>query len=120
MMKKVGIILTGALILLLAGIVILATVDFNRLGKENVFTQIEAPVEIDEMTLDSGEIVYTYWYEETAFEENGSPLDVRYSATRELREGAYLMLYVDDDGHVTSFDEVELEDIPQDARGWES
>lgn len=99
-------------ILVVAAVVILATVDFNRFGKENVYVQVGDPSYTDEDRLDSGEIMTSYWYELPAYHENGSAVKVEFSAQKELRQGAYLKLYVKEGNEVTSYDEVSWEEVP--------
>lgn len=99
-------------ILLVAAVVILATVDFNRFGKENVYVQVGDPSYTDEDQLDSGEIMTSYWYELPAYRENGNAVKVEFSAQKELRQGAYLKLYVKEGNEVTSYDEVSWEVVP--------
>ncbi|MBP2079701.1 YxeA family protein [Oceanobacillus polygoni] len=103
-------------ILLVAAVVILATVDFNRLGKENVYVQVGDPSYTDEDRLDSGEIMTSYWYELPAYRENGSAVKVEFSAQKELRQDAYLKLYVKEGNEVTSYDEVSWEEVPEAAQ----
>ncbi|MEG7677119.1 DUF1093 domain-containing protein, partial [Listeria monocytogenes] len=67
MKKIIGIVV----ILLIGSVVALATIDFNRFGKENVYVQVGEPSYIEEEKLDSGEIMTTYWYELPAYNENG-------------------------------------------------
>ncbi|GAF11686.1 hypothetical protein JCM19046_2649 [Bacillus sp. JCM 19046] len=115
MKKTIGLVL--ALIILFTGaLVAFATIDFNRLGKENRYVQISEPVEVEETRLDSGEIVHRYWYELPAVDEEGGHVVVEFSATRELRKEAYLMLYVKSNDEVTSYDEVAWEEIPDEAQ----
>lgn len=77
-----------------------------------MYVQISEPVEVEETKLDSGQIMQRYWYELPAFDEQGDMTPVEFSAAKELRTGAYLMLYVKNNDHVTSYDEVTWEDIP--------
>lgn len=112
MKKLIGIIS----ILLVAAVVILATVDFNRFGKENVYVQVGDPSYTDEDKIGSGEIMTTYWYELPAYRDNGSSVEVEFSAQKELRQGAYLKLYVKHGNEVTSYDEVNFNEIPKEAR----
>ena len=93
-----------------------ACVDINRLWKSNVYVQITEPVRVEETQVDSGEVHKRYWYEESAFDEDGEQSLTSFSAIKELREGGYLMLYLKRDGGVTSYDEVQWEAIPQRAR----
>ncbi len=115
MKKVIGVVLV--IVLLFTGAVVaLATMDLNRLGKENMYVQISDYVEVEETRLDSGELVSRYWYELPAIDEAGKHTIVQFSATRELRKEAYLMLYVKNDDEVTSYDEVKWEDIPAGAQ----
>lgn len=114
MKKVIGI--TVGVILLAASVVILATVDFNRLGKENVYVQVGDPTDIDEDKIDSGQIIKTYWYELPAYYEDGNVLNVEFFAQKELRQGAYLKLYIKKGSEVTSYDEVSWEEIPEAAQ----
>ncbi|TDQ40366.1 YxeA family protein [Aureibacillus halotolerans] len=115
MRKVVGVIIT-VVILFIGGIVVLATVDFNRMGKEHLYIQTSEPANVEETTLDSGQIVKSYWYEALAFNEEGEELVVEYSATKKLALDAYLKLYVKNENEVTSYDEVQWEDIPVKAQ----
>ncbi|MBM7609815.1 uncharacterized protein (TIGR01655 family) [Lysinibacillus composti] len=103
-------------VLLVSAIVILATVDFNRFGKDTVYVQISDVASVKETKLDSGEMIKRYWYKLPAYNENGNLTEVEFSAAKELRKNAYLMLYIKDGNEVTSYDEVQLTDIPQKAK----
>lgn len=111
-MKKglIGIVVVA--VLLIGAIIALATVDFNRMGKDNVYYQIPAESLVEETKLDSGEIIKRYLYTGTAYKENGESIEVEFSAAKELREGAYLKLYLKKGDVVTSYDEVQPSDIP--------
>jgi len=112
-MKKVlgilGILLVGA-------IAVFATVDFNRFGKEKVYVQISKTASVEETKTDSGEIIKRYWYTLPAYKENGEKIEVEFSGAKELRKDAYLMLYIEDGNEVTSYDEVQLNEITQKAK----
>ncbi|WP_078378484.1 YxeA family protein [Sutcliffiella halmapala] len=115
-MKKFFILISSAAVLLVAAITILATVDFNRLGKDNAYVQITTEGSVEETKLDSGEILTRYWYTLPAYNEDGSIVEVEFSGAKELRQGAYLMLYLKNGNDVTSYDEVHLNDIPKKAK----
>ena len=108
-MKK---IIAIVVLLFISAVVFLTTVDINRLGKNNVYVEVQEPTDIQEQRLDNGEIVSTYWYEQTGYKENGESMAIQFSAQKELRQGAYLMLYVKNENQVTSYDEVQLDEIP--------
>ncbi|WP_060205114.1 YxeA family protein [Sporosarcina koreensis] len=112
-MKK-GLIAVGVLAIFLIGAIIaLATMDFNRMGKDNAYYQIPAESSVEETKLESGEIMKRYLYTGTAYKENGESIEVEFSAAKELREGAYLKLYLKNGDEVTSYDEVQPSDIPE-------
>lgn len=111
-MKK-GVIGIGIVAVLVIGaIVALATIDFNRMGKDNAYYQIPAESSVEETKLDTGEIMKRYLYSGTAYKENGESIQVEFSAAKELRAGAYLKLYLKKGDVVTSYDEVQPSDIP--------
>lgn len=115
MKKLFGVI--GALILLgVVGMVLLGTIDINRIGKSNLYVEVIGPTEIKEEKISSGEIVKSYWYEQKAIDTKGNEIDVEFSAQKELRKGAYLKLYLKKDNTVSSYDEVKWEDIPSDTQ----
>lgn len=115
-MKKTKAIIGGVLIVFIVAIVILMTMDFNRFGKENVYVQLTAEPKVEEETLDTGEVMKRYWYEIPAYNEDGEEIEVEFSASKPLREDAYLMLYLDDRNEVTSYDEVKESEIPSAAK----
>ncbi|UGB30698.1 YxeA family protein [Metabacillus sp. B2-18] len=103
-------------VLLVGVIVIFATVDFNRFGKDKAYVHITEAASVKEEKLDSGEILKRYWYKLPAYRENGDMTEVEFSAAKELRKDAYLMMYIKDGNEVTSYDEVQLNEIPQKAK----
>lgn len=116
-MKKLISVMAMIVVLLVGGVAACSSiVDINRLWKSNLYVQIAEPVSVEETRLDSGEVHERYWYEVPAYDEDGEQSLTSFSAIRELREGGYLMLYVKRDGGVTSYDEVQWEEIPQKAR----
>ena len=112
-MKK-GLIAAGVIVVVLIGAVVtVGRMDFNRMGKGNAYYQIGEPSSVEEDKLDSGEIMKQYVYTGPAYEENGKEIDVEFTAMKQLREGAYLKLYLNKDKEVTSYDEVQQADIPE-------
>ena len=78
-MKKVFIALVVVLGLIIAGLVVITTVDFNRLGKDHVYVQIISDGEEEKTTISSGEVFLSYWYDLTAYDENGNPVQVKFT-----------------------------------------
>ncbi|TCK98042.1 uncharacterized protein (TIGR01655 family) [Natranaerovirga hydrolytica] len=110
-MKKIFCILA---ILMLVGSFI--SCDIQRFGKDNVYIEVIEPTDTTEDRLNSGEVITRYIYKQKAFDEEGKSVDVEFSAGKELREGAYLMLYVRNENEVTSYDEVKWDEIPNAAQ----
>lgn len=116
-MKKIfGVLVLLVVAGIVAGVVVLKTIDINRIGKSNLYVEVIEPTEVKEDKLNSGEIVEGYWYEQKAFDTKGNEVDIEFSALKELRKGAYLKLYVKKDNTVTSYDEVKWGDIPSDTQ----
>lgn len=114
-MKKIFILLGAVVALMIAALVVLATVDFNRLGKDNAYVQIVADGKVETYTV-NGAVYKSYWYEQPAYTADGEEMNVTFSAQKNLRHDAYLMLYLKDGNQVTSYDEVKFEDIPAKAQ----
>lgn len=91
-------------------------VDWNRFNKEEYYTKINGDVTVEESTINTGEVIKTYWYEFVSYDKDGKSQILDVSAQKELREGAYLRIYVKDGNVVTSYDEVQLQNIPQQAK----
>ncbi|KOS66211.1 hypothetical protein AEA09_19260 [Lysinibacillus contaminans] len=115
-MKKVYFGVGALFILFIAGLMTLMTVDFNRLNKDYYYLQITTEGEVEEYKLDSGEIAKTYWYELPSYNEDGKEHTLKFSATKNLRNDAYLKLYVKDGNEVTSYNEVQFDEIPKKAQ----
>lgn len=114
-MKK-GLIVFLSIIIVLAGAsYVLLTFDFNRFNKESYYIQITQDGEKIEDRLDSGEVMARYGYKVDAINDDGKHKELEFSANKQLRKGAYLMLYVNKNGEVTSYDEVSKKDMPKDA-----
>lgn len=91
------------------------TLDFNRFNKERYYIQITQDGEKIEDRLDNGETMIRYGYKGDAVNDEGKHKELEFSANKQLRKGAYLMLYVNKEGEVTSYDEVSKKDMPKDA-----
>ncbi|MCA9725143.1 MAG: YxeA family protein, partial [Kurthia sp.] len=59
--------------------------------------------------------IVRYVYKIDVINEDGKHKELEFSANKQLRKGAYLMLYVNKEGEVTSYDEVSKKDMPKDA-----
>lgn len=111
-MKKTFGVMTFIFILFAGGLVGCDTININRLAKDNLYVQVGEYNEVEETELDSGQVAKRYLYEQPAFDKNGEVVVVEFSAAKELRIDAYLMLYIKKENEVTSYKEVEWKDIP--------
>lgn len=114
-MKKVFFGIGALLILFVAGLVVLMTVDFNRLNKDTYYVHITADGEVEEYKASNGEIFKMYWYELPAYNKNGEEKTLKFSAHKNLRHDAYLKLYVKKETEVSSYDEVKFHELPNKA-----
>ena len=111
--------MTGIIVLIavvaIASIVLLK-VDFNRFGKTDVYIEVIEPSEVIEDVLPSGEVMKRFAYEQVAYDEKGKEVDIYLTANKELRKGAYLKVYLNKKGNVTSYDEVEQKELPENVQ----
>ena len=108
MKKWIGIAMVSILV-----VVGVTQVDWNRIGKDTLFVKVEAMSDVEETTLENGEVMKRYVYTRPAFTSDGKSKEVTFTAANKLREGAYLRLYVKDGDTVTSYEEVSRADVPQ-------
>lgn len=97
--------------LLLGGLFFIQNVNLNRLGTDVYYTQVQGQGEKLENNA-SGEIYVTYEYELPAFDINGQQKTLKFTAPKQLRERAYLSLFVKEGKGVTSYQEVTREELP--------
>ena len=116
MKKRIGITMIIIGVICIGMVFALTTIDINRLGRDNLYVQISEHSEVEETQLDSGQIAKRYWYELPAFDEHGEMIMVEFSAAKELRIDAYVMLYVKNTNEVTSYNEVKWDEIPIEAQ----
>ncbi|MFJ7951961.1 YxeA family protein [Lysinibacillus sp. NPDC096418] len=115
-MKKVYIGVGAVFILFVGALVVLMTVDFNRINKDTYYVQVTTDGELEEYKLNTGKIAETYWYELPSYDESGKERTLKFSATKNLRKDAYLKLYVKGGKGVSSYDEVQFDEIPTKAQ----
>lgn len=111
-MKKIIISCIVIAAIFIGGMFLLRNVNLNRLGTDVYYTQIQGEGKKLEEKTDSGEIFIRYEYELPAFDKNGQQTTLKFSAPKLLREQAYLSLFVKDGLSVTSYQEVQKEEIP--------
>lgn len=114
-MKKLIIVVITIGVILFVGLFFLQNVNLNRIGADEYFTQIEGPGKKIEGTLDNGEKYTDYEYELPAYNKDGKEETVTFTAQKQLREKAYLDVYVKK-GIVRSYKEVKIDEIPEKAK----
>jgi uncharacterized protein (TIGR01655 family) len=111
-MKKFLITIGILFVIGAAGVFALAKFDFNRFNADNYYLQITKDGEAHEYKLNDGTVMTTYSYTLEATNAKGETIPLQFNAQKNLREGAYLKMYVKKGDQVSSYDEVKLEDIP--------
>ncbi|MFD0589494.1 YxeA family protein [Paenibacillus sp. GCM10027627] len=116
-MKKASI--AGIVIAFMAGCVILGffalqTVNINRIGTDGYFTKIVGAGKV--VSVDGTKDFIRYEYELVAYMDDGKEEKLPFSAAKQLREGAYLKLFVKEGKGVTSYQEVSFDEIPEAAQ----
>ncbi|QDS33957.1 YxeA family protein [Brevibacillus brevis] len=116
-MKKTTIIVLSVILALIIGAVfLLQNVNFNRLGADEYYVQINKEGQKNEVTLDNGEKFTTYDYTLLGYNENGEEKTLTFMAMKELRKDAYLRVFVKEEKGVTSYQEVKLDELPDKAK----
>ncbi|MCP3776171.1 YxeA family protein [Paenibacillus sp. MZ04-78.2] len=111
-MKKIIISCIGIAALLFGGLFFLQNINLNRLGADVYYTQVQGQGKKLENKIDNGEIMVRYEYELSALDKNGQQKTLKFSAPKQLREKAYLSLFVKEGKGVTSYQEVAKEELP--------
>lgn len=114
-MKKKLIGLGIVIVIIIGGLIFMQTVNLNRLGADAYYTQIKGEGKTIEDKMSDGSIFTRYEYELPAYDKDGNEKTLTFTATKQLREDAYLLLYVKNSKGVTSYQEVKAEDLPEKA-----
>ncbi|WP_025027867.1 YxeA family protein [Caldalkalibacillus mannanilyticus] len=114
-MKKIIIASAVIVAIVFGALVFLQNVNINRLGADEYYTQVEGQGERLEDILSSGEIMVRYEYTLPAFNQAGQQKLLTFTAPKQLQEKAYLVLYVKNEKVVTSYQEVNEQEIPEKA-----
>ncbi|GIN56709.1 hypothetical protein J8TS2_10280 [Lederbergia ruris] len=112
-MKKSMIAIGIVLVILVGGVIFLQNVNLNRVGADEYFTQINGEGTKTEDKMSDGGIHIRYEYELPAYDKDGNQKTLTFSADKQLRENAYLLLFVKNGKDVTSYQEVKDEELPK-------
>lgn len=116
-MKKTIISCLIIVAILLGGLVIIQKVNFNRLGADEFYTQIIEEGTKIESKSDNGQKYVRYEYQLPAYDKNGGQKILTFTSQKQLREKAYLILFVKDKKGVTSYQEVAEKELPKKVVG---
>lgn len=114
-MKKSIITVGIVLVIIVGGLLFLQNVNINRLGADEYYTQINGDGNKIEDKSSEGTIYVSYEYELAAYDKDGDQTTLTFTANKQLRENAYLLLFVKDGKGVTSYQEVNAEELPDKA-----
>lgn len=115
-MKKFLIVVGVLFALGIVGVFTFTKIDFNRMNANNYYLQITEDGVPHENKLDDGSVMTSYSYKLDATNEDGKTISLEFTAQKELRQDAYLKMYVKEGDRVSSYDEVKLEEIPKKAQ----
>ncbi|MEK5067403.1 YxeA family protein [Sporosarcina sp. FSL K6-1508] len=114
-MKKV-IVAIAIIVVIIGFLITFRTVGFNRLGTESYYVQItESGTKLEDKS-PGGELYVRYEYTLPAFDKKGNEKEFTFTGGHELRKDAYLELFIKKGKEVTSYQEVEKEEIPTKAK----
>jgi len=116
-MKKLIIPVLALFVLGIGFLIFMKNINVNRIGADQYYVQIKGKgVEKVDKT-DSGEKITWYEYTLSAFDKDGEEKKLTFTASKQLREEAYLCLYVKGETKVTSYNEVKKGDLPEKVKG---
>ncbi|MGR6341788.1 YxeA family protein [Priestia megaterium] len=112
-MKKSIIVIAVVLVILIGGLFFMQNVNLNRFGADEYYTQINGEgTKMEDKTSD-GTIYISYEYELPAYDKDGNKETLTFTSSKQLRENAYLLLFVKDGKGVTSYQEVAADELPE-------
>lgn len=114
-MKKGFIALAVVVIVLVGFVVFIQNVNLNRIGAEQYYVQINQDGKKIEDKSDSGQKYVSYEYNLEGFDSNGKEKVLTFTAGKELRQDAYLKVYVKGND-VSSYQEVQATELPEQAK----
>lgn len=116
-MKKFLITIGLIFVVCCAGIYALMTIDFNRINTSEYYVQITQDGVVTESKASDGKIYKDYNYSLEGINKEGEKKTLDFFAQKNLRKDAYLKVYVKDSG-VSSYDEVQYDDLPEKAKAF--
>ncbi|ATP40435.1 hypothetical protein CSE16_10465 [Solibacillus sp. R5-41] len=114
-MKKIIIVVGIVLVILIGSLFFIQNVNINRFGTDEYYTTIIGDGNKMEDKMDDGSILVRYEYDLPAYDKDSNQKTLTFTANKQLRKNAYLLLFVKDGKGVTSYKEVTAEEIPEKA-----
>ncbi|WP_339159923.1 YxeA family protein [Paenibacillus sp. FSL W8-0186] len=114
-MKKGFIAIAVVVIVLVGFVVFIQNVNLNRIGAEQYYVQINQDGKKIEDKSDSGQKYVSYEYTLEGFDSNGKEKVLTFTAGKELRQDAYLRVYVKGND-VSSYQEVQATELPEQVK----
>lgn len=115
-MKKFQITIVTIIAVIVGFFLFIQNVNVNRLGADNYYVQITENGKKIEYKSTNGEKFVSYEYTLPAINEDGKEQNLTFTSNHQLREKAYINLFVKREKEVTSYQEVKKEEIPAKAR----
>lgn len=109
-------IATIVVIVVVVGLILgFRNINPNRLGADSYYVQITDSGDKIEDKINTGEVMVRYEYTLPAFDKKGNKKELTFTSGHELRKDAYINLFWKKNKGVTSYQEVQKEDIPEKA-----
>lgn len=102
--------------LVIAFAAVLSGCNLNRLGADQYYVQITADGKEDVSKTDDGKEYKMFNYKLAGFDEDGHEKTMEFTADKNLRKDAFLRVYYSNKKGVKSWEEVEKDDIPKNAK----
>ncbi|MBP0725476.1 YxeA family protein [Bacillus sp. RG28] len=116
-MKKLIIAIIFLLVLGAGFLSFMKNININRIGADQYYVQIKGKGHQHIDKADNGEKYVYYEYTLSAFNKDEKEQKLTFTASKQLREEAYLCLYVKDETKVTSYNEVKKDELPEKVTG---
>ncbi|SMF88739.1 conserved hypothetical protein TIGR01655 [Paenibacillus uliginis N3/975] len=115
-MKKIIISVSVIAVLVIGFLIFIQNVNVNRIGADEYFVQIKGKGEKLDVKAANGQHFEDYKYTLQAINKEGIEKMMTFTAQKQLREEAFLRLYVKEEKGVTSWQEVTKDELPEKAK----
>ncbi|MGM1046644.1 MAG: YxeA family protein [Bacillota bacterium] len=115
-MKKIIISVSVIAVLVIGFLIFIQNVNINRIGADEYFVQIKGEGEKLDVKAANGQHFEDYKYTLQAINKEGQEKMMTFTAQKQLRQEAFLRLYVKEEKGVTSWQEVTKDELPEKAK----